>query len=155
MNPSYYIEQWNRNVHHSISIDAQVEQILGYQFPKELNQQTKADLMDILQQVRQKMIFQNVLYVTKLDIHNSNADSQSVGNVEKLDTLEETVQTSHATNVTNMGIKHGNMTSLVRNANDMDIIEEHVKNSKKRKMNFKDLIIDTTPKGLHLNKKTD
>src|SRR6185437_5172531 len=91
---------------------------------KELNQQAKADLMDILQQVNQKMTFQNVLYATKLDIHNSNADSQSVGNVEKPDTLGKTVQTEQAINATKTDIKHGNTTQPVKNANDTDATEE-------------------------------
>jgi len=122
---------------------------------KELSQQVRADLTDILQQVNQKMTFRNVLYATKLDIHNSNADSQSVENVGKLNTLGKTVQTSHATNTTNMAIKHGNMIALAKNANDTDATEECAENSKKRKMNFNNLTIDTILEGLYLDKKID
>ena len=51
MNPSYYIEQWNINVYHSISIDAkieQIEQILGYQFPKEAKPTNHWELCETL-----------------------------------------------------------------------------------------------------------
>ena len=54
-----------------------------------------------------------------------------------------------------MGIKHGNTTSPVKNANDTDATEEHAENSKKRKKNFNNLTIDTTLKGLYFDKKID
>jgi len=51
MNQSYYIDHWNRNVYHSISIDAkieQIEQILGYQFPKEAKPTNHWELCETL-----------------------------------------------------------------------------------------------------------
>ena len=48
---SYYIEHWNKNVYHSLSIEAkieEVEQILEYKLPKEIRPINYWDLCETL-----------------------------------------------------------------------------------------------------------
>src|SRR5260364_37715 len=96
-----------------------------------LNQVTKSDLTDVINQVKKKL--SNVLYV-KGNIPNLNANMPFAKNANKQDIPNEIVHYSHAKNVTNSDIEQKNMTHHVKNANSTDVIEKHAeKFNKKRK----------------------